>query len=58
MKSTVSEKGQVTIPKRKGPGRVVDRFFGILPHVDVDKEIERFRGKPWNRREDGPLVSR
>jgi antitoxin PrlF len=85
MKSTVSEKGQVTIPKalrdklglragqvlefearggalvgrkRKGPGRAVDRLFGILPQVDVDREIERFRGKSWNPKEDGPRADR
>lgn len=85
MKSTVSEKGQVTIPKAlrdklglragqvlefearggalvgrksRGQGRAVDRLFGILPHLDVDKEIERFRGKPWQAGKDGSRADR
>jgi AbrB family looped-hinge helix DNA binding protein len=75
MKSTVSEKGQVTIPKplrqklgleqgqvlefetrdgmliaRKAPRGVdpVERVTGILPPMDVDKEIARMRGPAWN----------
>jgi AbrB family looped-hinge helix DNA binding protein len=75
MKSTVSEKGQVTIPKplRKklglGPGQIlefetrdgmliarkapmsvdpVEKVTGILPSMDVDKEIARMRGPAWS----------
>jgi AbrB family looped-hinge helix DNA binding protein len=85
MKSTVSEKGQVTIPKplreklglrpgqviefatrggllvgRKAAGSVnpVDAVTGILPPMDVDGEITRMRGKPWNPEDDAPHAKR
>ncbi len=85
MKSVVSEKGQVTIPKplreklglrpgaildfqtrggllvaRKavGPGNPVDAVRGILPRMDVDAEIEKMRGKPWNPADDAPRAKR
>ncbi|MGH9368290.1 MAG: AbrB/MazE/SpoVT family DNA-binding domain-containing protein [Thermoanaerobaculia bacterium] len=85
MKSTVSEKGQVTIPKplrdrlglkagqviefetregllvgRKAAGSVhpVDAVTGILPPMDVDAEITRMRGKPWNPEDDAPRAKR
>ena len=87
MKSTVSEKGQVTIPKplreklgiRAGQvldfetrdgmlvGRKatpvksgVDAVFGILgrANVDVDAELEKMRGKPWNPEDDAPRAKR
>lgn len=84
MKATLSEKGQVTIPKplreklglRAGVvlefetrgglliGRkrkavdALEKVTGILPPMDVDKEIERMRGKPWNPEEDEPRENR
>jgi AbrB family looped-hinge helix DNA binding protein len=85
MKGTVSEKGQVTIPKplreKLGlrPGQVlefesrdglligrkirgsrdaVDAVFGILESRDVDAEIEKMRGKPWNPTDDEPRAHR
>ncbi len=87
MKSTVSEKGQVTIPKplreklgiRAGQvldfetrdgmlvGRKatpaksgVDAVFGILGRadLDVDAELEKMRGKPWNPEDDAPRAKR
>ncbi len=85
MKSTVSEKGQVTIPKplRKklgiGAGQVLDfeakngtlvarkapigvdfveKVTGILPPMDVDKEIARMRGPAWNPKYDVPRAKR
>ena len=85
MKSTVSEKGQVTIPKavrdrlglkpgqviefeakggllvgkkRSGATRAVDRLFGILSPLDVDAELEKSRGKAWNRAQDAPRAHR
>ena len=85
MKSTVSEKGQVTIPKplreKLGlrPGQIlefetrdgvllarkatkaadaVDKVTGILPMMDVDKEIALMRGPAWNRKDDAPRAKR
>lgn len=84
MKSIVSEKGQVTIPKslrdKLGlhPGQVldfetrngllvgrkaepvsgVDAVYGILPRMDVDREIEAMRGKAWNPKDDGRRAHR
>jgi AbrB family looped-hinge helix DNA binding protein len=85
MKSTVSEKGQVTIPRplrkklglapgqilefetrdgmliaRKAPMSVdpVEKVTGILPPMDVDKEIARMRGPAWNPRNDEPRAKR
>ncbi len=85
MKSTVSEKGQVTIPKplRKKLGiragqvlefesrngvliarkeakaaDAVDRVTGILPPMDVDKEIALMRGPAWNPKDDAPRAKR
>ncbi len=85
MKAILSEKGQVTIPKRlrellglragqvlefearggllvarKQPGRgsPVDKVFGILSPMDVDREIDKMRGKPWNAKDDGPRANR
>jgi antitoxin PrlF len=87
MKSVVSEKGQVTIPKplreKLGlrPGQVlefesrngtlvarkavmgrdsVDAVVGILKGKlkDVDAEIEKMRGKPWNPEDDAPRAHR
>jgi AbrB family looped-hinge helix DNA binding protein len=45
---------------RRRPGHVspVDKVFGILPRMDVDKEIEKMRGKPWNPTDDGPRANR
>jgi antitoxin PrlF len=45
---------------RKDPGRTspVDKVFGILPPMDVDEEIEKMRGKPWNPTDDGPRANR
>lgn len=87
MKSTISEKGQVTIPKPirqrlgLGPGQViefetregllvgrkvagrlnpVDAVRGVLRHLklDVDEEINKMRGKPWNQKDDAPRANR
>jgi AbrB family looped-hinge helix DNA binding protein len=84
MRSVVSEKGQVTIPKslrdKLGlhPGQVldfetrngllvgrkaepvsgVDAVYGILPRMNVDREIEKMRGKAWNRKDDGRRAHR
>ena len=85
MKASVSEKGQVTIPKplrdRLGirPGQVlefearegtlvarkasgttdpVDAVYGILAPFDVDDEIDKMRGKPWNPEDDAPRANR
>ncbi len=84
MKSVVSEKGQVTIPKplreklglrpgvvldfmtRRGmliarkaePVSGVDAVYGILPPMDVDKEIEKMRGKAWIPAKDRPRAHR
>jgi AbrB family looped-hinge helix DNA binding protein len=85
MKSLVSEKGQVTIPKavrdrlglkpgqvlefearggllvgrkRAAATRAVDRLFGILGPLDVDGELEKSRGKAWNRAQDAPRAHR
>jgi AbrB family looped-hinge helix DNA binding protein len=89
MKSTVTEKGRVTIPKRirdklgLQPGQVlefearngllvgrkaearsaVDAVVGILrrsgrPPIDVDAEITKMRGKPWNPKDDAPRAKR
>ena len=86
MKSTVSEKGQITIPKALRqtlglrPGQIlefeskggllvgrkvagtrdaVEAVFGILGHGgDVNAEIERMRGRRWNRAEDEPRAKR
>ncbi len=87
MKSVVSEKGQVTIPKplreKLGlrAGQVlefesrngvlvahktvaardsVDAVVGILKgkFKDVDAEIDRMRGKPWNPEDDAPRAHR
>jgi AbrB family looped-hinge helix DNA binding protein len=85
MKSTVSEKGQVTIPKplRKklglGPGQIlefetrdgmliarkapmgvdrVEKVTGILPPMDVDKEIARMRGPAWSPKDGEPRAKR
>jgi len=84
MKSTVSEKGQVTIPKplrnqlgiRAGQvlefetrdgvllarkeskvADPVDEVTGILPPMDVDKEIALMRGPAWNSK-DAPRAKR
>jgi AbrB family looped-hinge helix DNA binding protein len=84
MKSTVSEKGQVTIPKllreklglRPGvvleftaqrgaliarkvePVSGIDAVCGILPPMDVDREIEKMRGKAWIPPKDRPRMNR
>ena len=61
MKSTVSEKGQVTIPKRVRKRRgssPLDAVVGILPPMDVDKSLGQMRGKPWNAAQDAPCAKR
>jgi antitoxin PrlF len=85
MKSVVSEKGQVTIPKplreRLGlrPGQVlefetkngvllgrkapsdknpVDAVRGVLGRMDVNAELAKMRGKPWNAADDRPRAKR
>jgi antitoxin PrlF len=85
MKSVVSEKGQVTIPKRLReklglrPGQVlefetkngvllgrkalsdknpVDAVRGVLGRMDVDAELAKMRGKPWNAADDRPRAKR
>ena len=84
MKSIVSEKGQVTIPKplreklglrpgvvldfsaqrgtlvarKSEPVSGVDAVYGILPPMDVDREIEKMRGKAWIPPRDRPRANR
>jgi antitoxin PrlF len=85
MKSVISEKGQVTIPKplreKLGlrPGQIlkfetkngvllgrkavgdqnpVDAVRGVLRRMDVDAELEKMRGKPWNAADDRPRAKR
>jgi AbrB family looped-hinge helix DNA binding protein len=85
MKSTMSKKGQVTIPRLLRqelglkPGQIlefetrdgmliarkarmgihpVEKVTGILPPMDVDKEIARMRGPAWNPKYDQPRAKR
>ena len=45
---------------RKQPGRAspMDKLFGILPPMDVDREIDTMSGKPWNPKQDPPHTNR
>ena len=44
--------------KRPGAARAVDRAFGILGSLDVDAELEKSRGRAWNRAQDAPRAHR
>jgi hypothetical protein len=43
----------------EGTDELVDSVFGILGSgVDVDAEVNRTRGKPWNPKDDAPRAHR
>jgi AbrB family looped-hinge helix DNA binding protein len=51
--------GLLIARKSAGGRRLVDSVFGILGSgVDVDAEINRMRGKPWNPKDDAPRAHR
>ncbi len=50
--------GLLVARKQTGRGSRVDKVFGILPPMDVDREIDKMRGKPWNPKDDGPRANR
>ncbi len=53
-----SKNGLLIGRKMTGRRRPVDKVFGILGIGDVDAEVDRMRGKPWNPEDDEPRANR